>query len=153
MIKNKRIWQYWSTHIILSIALALISILIMVFLNKDIIQIQRSTIPFLSTILSTLLGLTFTAFSILVAVTPNIRKDFIETTTFENIGKTFYLTLLIQFIADILSFFLYILFDTNAFYLLMDFTIILSIYSFGFLFFLIRDIFVLFKGIRNKILH
>ena len=86
MMKNKSIWQYWSAHIILSIVL--ISIFFIALLNRDIIQIPRSTIPFLSTILSTLLGLTITAFSILVAVTPNIRKDFVETTTFENIGKT-----------------------------------------------------------------
>jgi len=153
MEKTKKIRQYWSTHIILSIALALICVPFIIFLKSNINMIPRSTIPFLSTILSTLLGLTFTAFSILVAVTPNIRKDFVATDTFNNIGKTFYLTLVIQFIADIFSFISYLLFDTTAFVSLMCSTIILSIYSFGFLFFLIRDIFILFKSVRNMILH
>lgn len=153
MEKKNKIWQYWSTHIKLSILLVVISALFILLSNNYLSKIPRSVIPFLGTILATLLGLTFTAFSILVAITPNIRKDFIATYTFDNIGKTFYFTLIIQFIAVILAFISYVFFSTWAYFYLLRISIMMTIFSFAFLIFLVRDMFILFKGVRNKIIE
>jgi len=150
MKKNNKIWQYWSAHIILSILLIIIWIVFLAFAHQELSELPRSVIPFLVTILATLLGLTFTAFSILVAITPNIRKDFVITDTFDNIGKTFYITMIIQFFTVILSFMAYIFFNTEAYYYLLPASTFGTVFSLGFLFFLIRDIFILFKGIRNR---
>ncbi|WMT51249.1 MAG: hypothetical protein RE471_09760 [Ferroplasma sp.] len=149
--KSKRIWQYWSEHIELSGLLVGIWILFVSLSQQELKELPRSVIPFLVTILATLLGLTFTAFSILVAITPSIRKDFVRTVTFDNIGKTFYITLIIQFLTLILSLMDYIFFSTDLYYYILLASTFGTFFSLGFLLYLVRDIFGLFRVVRGMV--
>lgn len=151
--KTNRIWQYWSTHIKLTIILIIMWAIFFIFSRKELNELPRSVIPFLGTIVATLLGLTFTSFAILVAITPNIRRDYVATDTFDNIGKMFYITLIIQFCTVILSVMTYIFFNTEIYYAILLATTFFAVFSMGFLLFLIREIFILFKSIRNRLIN
>ncbi len=145
--------QYWSMEIFLVVLYGAISGFIVFLLFSEIVNLPRSSLPFLTTVLSTLLGLTFTAFAIVSAFIPNLSKDFVKTKTFANIGKLFYWTLLLQIISLILSFFSYLLFGTTIYVHLIIITIVATTYSFGFLAYLIHNTFLLFKISRNEVLR
>ena len=149
--KPNRIWQYWSEHIILSIILIVIWILFYIAANQELKELPRSVVPFLGTIMATLLGLTFTAFAILFTITPYIRRDYVATDTFGNTGKTFTITLVIQFFTVILSFMAYVFFDADVYYGILLATTFFAVFSMGFLLFLIREMFILFRAIRNSL--
>ncbi|WP_298278420.1 hypothetical protein [Ferroplasma sp.] len=101
--------------------------------------------------MATLLGLTFTAFAILFTITPYIRRDYVATDTFGNTGKTFTITLVIQFFTVILSFMAYVFFDADVYYGILLATTFFAVFSMGFLLFLIREMFILFRAIRNSL--
>lgn len=149
--KPNRIWQYWSEHIILSIILIVIWILFFIAAHQELKELPRSVVPFLGTIMATLLGLTFTAFAILFTITPYIRRDYVATDTFSNTGKTFTITLVIQFFTVILSFMAYVFFNTDVYYGILLATTFFAVFSMGFLLFLIREMFILFRAIRNSL--
>lgn len=149
----KLLTQYWSVPIILVIVYGVISILILLFLFPEIVNLPRGSLPFLATVLSTLLGLTFTAFAIVSAFVPNLRKDFVKTNTFKNIGRLFYWTLFLQIVSLILSFFSYLLFGNSAYVYLIGATLVATIYSFGFLAYLIHNTFLLFNISRNEMMR
>lgn len=135
----------------MAFALALTSGAVIYYMRTSILTVPRDAIPFLATVLATLLGLTFTAFAIISAFMPNLREDYVSTHTFMNIGTTFFLTLLIQFISLILSFFSYLLYYQSYVHVMLFFTITGTIFSFGFLGTLIWGMFRIFRIARNKI--
>jgi len=132
--------------------MAIFSVIILYFLGSSILEVPRGAIPFLATVLSTLLGLTFTAFAIISAFMPNLRVDYVSTNTFLNIGKTFIMTLLIQLFSLVMSFFSYLLYglpNSNVVFFSM---IIGTTFSFGFLGMLILEMFRLFRIARNNMI-
>ena len=149
----KGIEQYWSSHLLLIIGLTIFSGVVLYSLGNAITTIPRSSIPFLATVQSTLLGLTFTAFAIISAFMPSLRRDYVETNTFLNIGRTFVGTLFIQFFSLIMSFFTYLSFPFLDMKTLLFATVTGTIFSFGFLGLLIWQMFMLFRIARNSIVR
>jgi hypothetical protein len=65
--------------------------------------IPRDALEALFTASATLLGLTFTAFSILATFIPGLRKDFVQSRTFSTMGQTFVLTMAAELLTLVLS--------------------------------------------------
>jgi hypothetical protein len=120
-------------------------------LNPYLKSLPRESIPFVATVFSTLLGLTFTAFAITSAFMPNVRKDYLSTQTFMNIGRTYITTMALELASLILSFLAYLLFDTPIFALLIYLTLGGVVFSMSFLVMLLRGMFGLFKSVRNSL--
>lgn len=154
MTKLKDKLHPWKEHIVVGIVIIGADIFTTLLIYNKIEVIPRSALLEFSDLLATLLGLTFTAFAILVSITPMIRKDFLKTDIFDAIGKIFYATLILQFFSLILTFVSYILFGDNVYYIsTMLVSINFAIWSLGFLLYLIRYLFVIFRSIKNKILE
>lgn len=146
-----RIKQYWLNHVILSVLLIAISCLMLYMMRESIEALPRNSIPFLATVFSTLLGLTFTTFAIFTAFMPNLRKDFVGTNTFLNEGRTFRFTIYLEILTLLLTFLDYIIFGSPAFDFTIFVTVILVIWSIGFFYFLVENTFRLFKSVREQI--
>lgn len=149
----KKLRQFWVYHLLSAVIMAIFSGIVLYFLGASILEVPRGTIPFLATVLSTLLGLTFTAFAIISAFMPNLRVDYVSTNTFLNIGKTFIMTLLIQLFSLVMSFFSYLLYGLPNSNAVLFATITGTIFSFGFLGMLIWEMFRLFRIVRNNMIR
>lgn len=151
MNKLKSKIHLWKENITVAMVILMAAIITLILVYNKIEGIPRSVLPEFSDMLTTLLGLTFTAFSILVSITPRIRKDFVKTDVFDAIGMVFYITLLFQFIALIFSFISYILYSHTIGYILcIMVSIAFTVLSLGFLLYLIRNLFLIFKSIKNE---
>lgn len=148
---DNRILQFWSAQIWLSLFSLFFSTILIFALSKFLATIPRDFLPFIATIFSTLLGLTFTSFAVVSAFMPTLGQNYLRTQTFYNIGSTFMFTLLFQLAALIISLFTYLLYQTSARILLVDVVIFAMVFSLSFLVLLIRDMFQLFKITRNRI--
>lgn len=151
MMNLRKFKQYWTTHTILSVFLIMISIIVIYFLNNFILALPRNAIPFLATVFSTLLGLTFTTFAIFIAFMPNLRTDYVETETFLNEGRTFRFTIYFEILALLFTFFDYLIYDTTAFVVTIYVTVVLVIWSLGFFSMLVESTFRLFTSARDRI--
>lgn len=147
-----KVKQLWGRHILLSIVSIIFAILLIFFLNSYIEALPRSILPFLATVLSTLLGLTFAAFAIFTAFMPNIRPDYVSTTTFLNQARTFIFTIYLQVLSLTFTFIDYLLFNSNFNLPFMYITLILVIWAFAFFIMLVQNTFHLFKSVRNQII-
>ena len=142
----------WKELVTVGVSIFIMGIVADVLLYNRLEEIPRSALLEFSDLLATLLGLTFTAFAILVGITPMIRKDFLRTDVFDSIGKIFYVTLILQFFSLILTFISYFLFGHNVFYFFANLaTISLTVWSLGCLLYSIQNLFRLFKVTKNKI--
>lgn len=148
---NNRLLQFWSAQIWLSLFSLFLSIILILELNRFLVNIPRDFLPFIATIFSTLLGLTFTSFAIVSAFMPTLGQNYLRTQTFDNIGSTFIFTLLFQLAALIISLFTYLLYQTSGRIVLFDTVIFAMVLSLSFLVLLIRYMFQLFKITRNRI--
>ncbi len=144
--------QLWGRHILLSIGSIIFAILLISSLQVYIEVLPRSILPFLATVLSTLLGLTFAAFAIFTAFMPNIRADYVGTATFLNQARTFIFTIYLQVLSLTFTFIEYLLFNTNFNLLFMYMTIVLVIWAFVFFIVLVHNTFHMFKSVRNQII-
>ncbi len=154
MNESKSKLHLWKEHITVLILILIVIIITIVLIYNKIDNIPRSALPEFADMLATLLGLTFTAFSILVSITPRIRKDFLKTDIFDAIGIIFYVTLILQFFALIFTFISYMLYMdsiTSITYILcMIIAISLTVSSLGFLLYLIKQLFLIFKSVKNQ---
>ena len=147
------IFQFWRGEILLLLILALLSSLFVLFFHGYLITIPRNGIPFLATVFSTLLGLTFTAFSIIGAFIPNMERDFLNTHTFEVFEETFRLTMLLELLALIVSIIDYFAYDTIYIqYGIYALTILITI-SLGFMGYLLNKTFEIFRITRSKLIN
>ena len=148
-----KIIQFMSQELKLWASITILFIAFLITFKNYIALSQLGSISFLSTIFSTLLGLTFTAFAIISAFMPNIERDFLATKTFESFVLTFKITMSLQLLALVLSIIDYILFSrvyaiiTNS--VLLYFTFL----TLGFMAFLINRTFRVFKITRNNFLR
>jgi len=152
-LAKSRIIQFWSSHIKLSIFSFILSLILIYALNPYLINLPREAIPFVATVFSTLLGLTFTAFAITSAFMPNVRKDYLSTQTFMNVGRTYMVTMGLELTSLVFSFLAYLLFDTSFFVFLIFFTLGGVVFSIAFLAMLLRAMFGLFKSVRNSLIE
>ena len=149
----EKIFQFWKRQIILLIILALLSSLFILFFHRYLITLPRTGIPFLATIFSTLLGLTFTAFSIIGAFMPNMERDFLNTHTFEVFERTFRLTMLLELLSLIVSIIDYFAYnDIYIQYGIYALTVLITI-SLGFMAYLLNKTFEIFGITRSKLLN
>ena len=154
MTDLKTILHLWKEHISVGVLILIMVIITNLLVYNKIEEIPRSALLQFSDLVATLLGLTFTAFAILVSITPMLRKDLLKTDIFDSIGTMFYVTLILQFFSLIFTFVSYIIFGHNIFYIFINIvTINLAAWSLGFLLYSIRNLFVLFKSTKNKILN
>lgn len=144
--------QFWSVELKLMLVVTVLFLLFLIpFKNYDII-LTRSSVPFLSTVFSTLFGLTFTAFAIVGAFMPNIERDFLATKTFETFITTFKITLYLQLIALILSIADYVLFSYSLSTVISTILIYLAFLTSGFMGLLLNRTFMVFRITRKGIL-
>jgi hypothetical protein len=154
MTKLKTKLHLWKEHISVGVIILAAVIITNILVYNRIEEIPRSALLEFSNLLATLLGLTFTAFAILVSITPMIRKDFLKTDIFDSIGVIFYVTLILQFFSLIFTFMSYILFGHNIYYVFINIVAIsLAVWSLGFLLYSIRYLFLIFRSTKNKILE
>lgn len=144
--------QFWSTELKIIIVITIIYFLFLIpFSNHEII-LTREVVPFLSTVFSTLLGLTFTAFAIIGAFMPNIERDFLATNTFETFIVTFKITLYLQLTALVLSIADYVLVTYSISPILGTILIYLALLTSGFMGLLFHRTFRVFGITRNGLL-
>jgi len=145
--------QFWSSELkLIVVVTVLFSLFLLAFKNYDIIM-TKSAIPFLSTVFSTLLGLTFTAFAIIGAFMPNIERDFLATKTFETFITTFKITLYLQLAALILSISDYVLLLYSLSSILDTVLIYLAFLTSGFMGLLLHRTFRVFRITKKGILE
>ena len=147
------IFQFWKGQIILLIVLVFISSLFVLIFRGYLITLPRTGIPFLATIFSTLLGLTFTAFSIIGAFMPNMERDFLNTHTFEVFEITLRLTMLLELLTLIVSIIDYFAYDdVHIQYGIYALTILITT-SLGFMAYLLNKTFEIFRITRSKLIN
>ncbi len=148
-----KIMQFWRTQVTIFILLTFLSVGFIFFSYSYLSAIPRNGIPFVATIFSTLLGLTFTAFAIIGAFMPNIEKDFLSTRTFENFFDTFKVTMTLELISLTLCLFYYVTFSGPYSFIFMEVLTGSSILSLGFMAYLINKTFKVFKIARRGLLN
>ena len=132
MTDLKTILHLWKEHIAVGVLILIMVIITNLLVYNKIEEIPRSALLQFSDLVATLLGLTFTAFAILVSITPMLRKDLLKTDIFDSIGTMFYVTLILQFFSLIFTFVSYIIFGHNIFYIFINIvTINLAAWSLG----------------------
>lgn len=154
MTDLKTILHLWKEHISVGVLILIMVIITNLLVYNKIEEIPRSALLQFSDILATLLGLTFTAFAILVSITPMIRKDFLKTDIFDSIGTIFYATLILLFFSLVFTFLGYTLYGHYIYYIfVIIIAISFAVWALGFLFYSIRFLFLIFKSIKKTILE
>lgn len=103
MLLTGELRQYWSRQILVVGVSVVLYILLLWLAWGELQQIPRDALEALFTSLATLLGLTFTAFSILATFIPGLRSDFVQSRTFTTMGTTFVLAMVVELIGLLLS--------------------------------------------------
>lgn len=95
--------QFWLRQLLI-VGVSVLVFAIFIWLTWAELQaIPRDALEALFTASATLLGLTFTAFSILATFIPGLRKDFVQSRTFSTMGQTFVLSMAAELLTLILS--------------------------------------------------
>ena len=136
----------------MAILLLPFSSILLYFFSTYVSDIPRSGVPFFATVFATLLGLTFTAFSILAAFLPNIEKDFLGTKTFRVFQKTFEITLSLELVSLVLSIIAYMAFSTDIYRYILYGLVSSTMLTIGFLGFLISKTFKVFTITKEGLL-
>lgn len=145
------IFQFWKTQMVLGIFLILLPFIFLIFTQSYIQTLPRSGVPFFATVFSTLLGLTFTAFSIIGAFMPNIEVDFLQTKTFEVFISTFKVTMLTELFSLIISIMTYLA-SGQYFTIFFDLLIVFTSLTLGFMGFLLLKTFKVFAISKKSII-
>jgi hypothetical protein len=142
--------QFWSRQLFIGIISAALTIAITQAAPGTIEGIPQTGFEALSGGLATLLGLTFTSFSILTTFMPNLRKDFVRSRTFSAMGATFVLTMAIQMAALSLTAVCFVLYRPSVLEVLSSAAAFLSLFSIGLMAELIGYMFNLFEIARRS---
>jgi hypothetical protein len=121
------------------------------FYSSILDAVPQSGLEALSSIFATLLGLTFTAFSILTTFMPGLRRDFVKSRTFGTIGKTFVLTMAAQMAALALSVGSFVFYEPGVLKYAAPPTILFAILSVGLMGELMAYMFSMFRMARREL--
>lgn len=144
-----KVLQFWKTELTGLVVITILSLLFLALFSNYVTSLQRTSVPFLSTVFSTLLGLTFTAFAIISAFMPNIERDFLATKTFESFILTFKITMSLQLLALVISIIDYTLFSNDYAFLMNSVLLYLTFLTLGFMAILLHRTFMVFRIARN----
>lgn len=95
--------QYWLRQLAVVVLSLIVYAILLSIGREELESIPRDASEALFTASATLLGLTFTAFSILATFIPGLRKDFVKSHTFRTMGQTFVLAMIAEFLTLVLS--------------------------------------------------
>lgn len=145
--------QYWSYEI-KATAITAVAIAILLYIGSSpISELPRSSMALMATILSTLLGLTLTAFSILIAFMRNFTIDFLETNTFLNIGRLFRLIMVVELVSLIVSVVTYVAYSTKYHDIGLFLALFTASLSLTYFWILLNRTFTLFRIARDQIIN
>ena len=148
----KKILQFWKTELMGLVVITILFLLFLILFSDHVTSLQRTSVPFFSTVFSTLLGLTFTAFAIISAFMPNIERDFLATKTFESFILTFKITMSLQLSALVVSIIDYTLFSTDYALPMNSLLLYFTFLTLGFMAFLLHRTFRVFRIARNGLI-
>jgi hypothetical protein len=95
--------QFWIRQLAITVASLLLFLVFLWLAWPELQVLPRDALEAIFTASATLLGLTFTAFSILATFIPGLRRDFVKSRTFSTMGQTFVLTMVAELLTLILS--------------------------------------------------
>jgi hypothetical protein len=145
------VWQFWSRQVEI-VAVAIVATALMVLFYSSVLDaVPQSGFEALSSVFATLLGLTFTAFSILTTFMPGLRRDFVKSRTFGTIGKTFVLTMGAQMAAFALSVGSFVFYEPGVLKYAAPPTILFAILSVGLMGELMAYMFSMFRMARREL--
>lgn len=144
-----RLWQFWSHQIVIGILSGAVTAAIVLVSPGTIESIPQTGFEALTGGLATLLGLTFTSFSILTTFMPGLRRDFVKSQTFSSMGATFVLTMAAQISALSGSAVCFVFYRTEILNILSPPTVFLSLLSVGLMAELVSYMFSLFEMARR----
>jgi|SRR5271157_287739 len=142
--------QFWLRQAVILAASTGLFILVLWFAWPELQTIPRDALEALFTAFATLLGLTFTAFSILATFMPGLRKDFVQSHTFSTMGQTFVLTMAVELAALVLSGLSFIVYGRPGIEYAQAASILFAILSLAFLVQLIAYMSSMFKMARSR---
>lgn len=147
-----KIFQFWRDQIILVSLLALFSSVLVVIFSSNLGGTPRTGMSFLAMVFSTLLGLTFAAFSIIGAFMPNIERDFLNTHTFETFETTFKLTIIFELFSLTLAIVNYFIFGTEYFRAGVGILLVSVTIALGLMAYLMNKTFKVFRITRKHLI-
>ena len=142
--------QFWSRQIWIALISAAIYAAMLWLAWPEVSSLPRDVLETLFTASATLLGLTFTAFSILATFIPGLRTDFVESDTFMTMGQTFTLSLASEFCTLVLSGIGMLAFGTTASSAASLAAVFFAILSACLLVLLVRFMSTLFRMARSR---
>lgn len=148
-----KVLQFWKSELRAFVFITILSVVFLILFRNYVASLQRGSVSFLSTVFSTLLGLTFTSFAIISAFMPNIERDFLATNTFDGFILTFKITMSLQLIALVMSILDYIIFFAYYAVLMNSVLLYFTFLTLGFMAFLLNRTFRVFRITRNGIIR
>ncbi len=150
MASFEHLRQFWYRQMTIA-AISLIATVLVVLLVPGAIEgIPQTGFEALSGGLATLLGLTFTAFSILTTFMPGLRRDFVRSQTFAVMGVTFVLTMAAQMAGLSVAAICFVFYRKPVLGILSPPTVFLALFSIGLMAELISYMFSLFEMARQS---
>jgi hypothetical protein len=92
----REVRQFWSRQIAILVGSGVLTVLAMLRFSDQVTSVSPAGLEAVSTGFATLLGLTFTAFSIVATFMPGLRPDFVRSESFEMIGRTFVIAMITE---------------------------------------------------------
>lgn len=146
-----RIWQFYSRQIRATVLAFVAFVVIYVLAASYLYSIPQAGFATLAGMFATLLGLTFTAFSILTALTPSVPRSLVGTKTFLMFGQTFVFTMWLQLATVLLSGLCYLTFGEKWVPGFGAASIFLAVLSVAFLLVVVHYMLYLFKLVRKEL--
>ena len=143
-------WQFWSRQIAVLAASGVVTGFAVWRFSGIMTAVPSSGLEALSTGFGTLLGLTFTAFSIVATFMPALRADFVKSESFEMIGRTFVIAMFMQGSAFSLATLGFVLYSPDLSSQIAPFLVFTAVASLGFLAKLGDYMFSLFRMARQS---
>ncbi len=143
--------QHYSRQIEIAVVSVVLFAVLYLVASGPIESIPRDGFSTLAGMYATLLGLTFTAFSILTAIVPNVPKGLLRTPTFAMLGQTFVATMWLQLVTVLAAGLCYLGFGEGWVPGTGLVVVFLAILSAGFLILVVQFMFYLFKLVRREV--
>jgi hypothetical protein len=143
--------QFWGGQIIIAACSTLGFVVLLLTARTQVQSLPRDGLEALFTATATLLGLTFTAFSILATFIPGIRPDFVRSKTFANMGQTFLITMWVELASLLLSGLSFVVFGREGIQYAVLAALYFAILSAGYISLLMGYMFSLFEMARRSV--
>lgn len=141
--------QFWSRQLAILVVAAIVTGIAIRWFPGRLDTVPPAGLEALSTGFATLLGLTFTAFSIVATFMPALRADFVKSGSFEMIGRTFVIAMLAQGAAFSLATLGFVLYSPDLVREIAPFLVYFAVASLGLLAKLGDYMFSLFRMARQ----